>query len=275
MGLAPPEGKVWGLGRQALLEGNKLVRLTYLDEAGISSSEPFAVVAGVIVHGDEQLGLVESGLQSIVEAVIPPPDQTDFVFSAKHLFSGAKYFKDREVWPASKRFEILELLADIPRKLSLPIVYGVSSKEWVRSIASGPDAHLDFVFHACAFANATQMTELFFRKHCPSEHTILICEDRPEVRKRIKRVHAMLLGKGHIKPPSEIYDKFFEVPYKHIKDAVHFTEKTESPFLQVADVCAFLIRGFLTEHPRSRQFFARLAGNLLDLNVLRESVKSS
>ena len=36
------------------LEGNRLVRFIYVDEAGISKHEPIAVVTGVIVHADTQ-----------------------------------------------------------------------------------------------------------------------------------------------------------------------------------------------------------------------------
>ena len=41
------------------LAGRRLVRVVYLDESGTSRREPLAVVAGVIVDGDQQMIAVE------------------------------------------------------------------------------------------------------------------------------------------------------------------------------------------------------------------------
>ena len=78
------------------LEGNRLVRLVYVDEAGISNpkQEPFLVVAAVIVDGDRQLRGVMRQLDKIVDRHIPQGHQTDFVFHATELFNGGgKVFK--------------------------------------------------------------------------------------------------------------------------------------------------------------------------------------
>ena len=51
----------------APLVGDRLVRLVYMDEAGISQHEPITVVCGVIVHGDNQLNLVRNHLRGRLE----------------------------------------------------------------------------------------------------------------------------------------------------------------------------------------------------------------
>ena len=44
------------------LRGDKIVRLVYLDEAGISNPahEPWLVVAGIVINADKQFKLIES-----------------------------------------------------------------------------------------------------------------------------------------------------------------------------------------------------------------------
>ena len=54
--------------RSQLIDGDDLVRLIYLDEAGISNPahEPFLVVAGILIHGDKQWKLIEGDLVNLV-----------------------------------------------------------------------------------------------------------------------------------------------------------------------------------------------------------------
>jgi hypothetical protein len=56
------------------------VRFVFLDEGGISQREPFAVVAGVVVHGDKQLIPLELEIQRLVRKHIPQEHQDGFVF---------------------------------------------------------------------------------------------------------------------------------------------------------------------------------------------------
>jgi len=52
------------------LYGSKIVRVAYLDEAGISkpAEEPYCVVAGILVNADEQWKAVERHLIEIADA---------------------------------------------------------------------------------------------------------------------------------------------------------------------------------------------------------------
>ena len=99
-----------------------------------------------IVHGGHQLVPVEVHLQGLVEKHIPPEDRAGFVFHATDIWSNGKYFKDRQRWPLERRLPILEALADIPASFGLPIVLGVSRKDYVKSILGPqPEKVLDFV----------------------------------------------------------------------------------------------------------------------------------
>ena len=85
------------------LEGDRIVRLVYVDEAGIghSGEEPFLTVGAVVVHADKQLIAVERYLDKIVKRHIPQEHWGDFVFHATHLFNGGgKVFtRNNPDWP--------------------------------------------------------------------------------------------------------------------------------------------------------------------------------
>lgn len=260
-----PSPRVCGFGQTARLSGDKLMRLTYLDEGGISQHEPMAVVAGVIVHGDRQLVPVENHLQYLLAKHIPEQDRTGFVFHAKDIWSNKKFFKDKEKWPWDRRAPILEDLSLIPKMFDLPVAFGVSEKSFVSEQIGGvPYKTLDAVSHACAFSSCTQRVERYFRDHFRDEFTIVIAEDRQEVRRFMKTVQAMLQGrKGGI--PDDIVKTFSELPYRHIRDTLHWAGKDESPILQVADMCAFFIRGGAAKNARAQPFVANLTSQLLPL----------
>jgi hypothetical protein len=70
------------------LEGDKLVRITYMDESGSSRRDPIVVEAGVIIHGDDQVIPVEEHLEGLVEKHIPEDKREGFYFhAAETVFS--------------------------------------------------------------------------------------------------------------------------------------------------------------------------------------------
>lgn len=250
--------------------GGNLVRLTYFDEGGTSRAEPHLVVAGPIVHGDRQLVAVEDELDRLIEKHIPAAARNGFIFHATDIWSGSGLFRDRELWPLPRRVAILEDLADIPVKLGLPIAFGAANKKRTAAMA-GPgvsDRVLDFVYHAAAYGSAAQLVERYFRSRFPDEFTIVIAEDRPQVRRMIKGAHASLQGRGPFPMPAEIMKDYVELPFHHIRDTIHFAEKAESKCLQIADICAFLIRGYLREHPGTRRLLDRMGPAFLILDDL-------
>jgi hypothetical protein len=48
------------------------------------------------------------------------------------------------------------------------------------------------------------------------------------------------------------------LPLRKIRGAVHFASKSESKALQLADVCAFLIRGHYAKHPHNWPLYRRI-----------------
>ena len=90
----------------APLEGESVMRLVYVDEAGRSGNEPVVVVAAVIVHGDSQLIPLEKDLDLLVEKWIPEEFRDDFVFHAAHIFNGTGkgvFSRREQQWPPERR----------------------------------------------------------------------------------------------------------------------------------------------------------------------------
>src|ERR1700722_12597625 len=99
------------------LEGDRLVRVTYMDESGLAKREPILVEAGIIVHGDDQVVPVEQYLESLVEKHIPADQRAAFFFHATDIYGGGDkncIFHDKDEWPDERRWAILDDLVAVP-----------------------------------------------------------------------------------------------------------------------------------------------------------------
>ncbi len=261
--------RIKAFGGVTSLKGTKLVRLVYIDEAGISKDERHSIVAGPIIHGDHQLAVVEDHLLGLVEKHIPSEEQFGFIFHAKEIWSGTGYFKNRDKWPLAKRLEILRDLAAIPTKLAIPVTYGVGRKELIATHLKEENVSVktqEFVEHVSALANAMQLVELFMREKHPDEFTLIIAEDRDHLRSMLKDVHATFRGRHSLSQTGQflkIRSVFKFLPFHHIRDTIHFAKKEDCQHLQLADICAFLIRGHFRDHPHNPPLFEILRPALL------------
>jgi Protein of unknown function (DUF3800) len=243
------------------LEGQKVVRFAFLDEGGISKHEPYAVVAGVMVHGDEQLVPLENELERLKRKYIPAEFRADFVFHAKEIWSGTgKIFGDRNSWPLDRRLLILRDLARVPRRLDIPIVHEAYERkkllEGIKPEDKQPTEHeISVGAHACAFAACTLRIEEYMGACFPSEVAQLVAENNDQSRKMIKDVHASF--RFPERTPGIIPNN--RLPLRHIRGSVHFADKDESAPLQLADLCAFIIRGRLAnKHHHNARLYNRL-----------------
>jgi hypothetical protein len=248
------------------LEGRKVVRFVFLDEGGISRDEPFAVVAGVFVHGDEQLIPLENELERLKQKHIPEKNQKDFIFHAMDIWSGAgKVFKDREKWPLPRRLAILHDLARMPCKFDLPIVYHgyernkfIATEAEIKRVGRQPtDFERHVAVHAVAFCVAILRTEEIMRVKWTSEVAQLVAEDNDQVRGAVRETQQIFLDPSKASGPLHDNSKAM-LPLKKIRGSVHFAKKSESPPLQLADVCAFIIRGHLAKHPHNPPLYNRI-----------------
>jgi Protein of unknown function (DUF3800) len=248
------------------LDRSKCVRLAYLDEAGISDvqQEPYLVVAGVILNGDQDWQPIERHLKSISRRHLPEDDRDGFIFHAKDIWHGAKYF-DRRIWLRQKRMEILRELAEIPRRFHLPIVVGAvhrpSLAENMREkMPQVPPKSVDVWAHTEAYVQAIIEIDSWMGRRAPSEVVMVVAEDTPQVKMPLKAIH---LGMRHDDDTYYTERGFSVVSTRHVIDTVHFAEKADSSILQVADTCAFIIKRAIMDKPDAAPFFSALRPQLV------------
>ena len=240
------------------LVGQRLVRIVYLDESGTSREEQQAVVAGVVIDGDNQLVAIEEHIERLVERHIPEEDREGFIFHATNIWSATKYFKDRDAWPLDRRLEILHDLVEVPEQFDLPVVYGSCPRnEPIEGAPAGSivDEHVrDIVVHSIAFYECARVVEKVMREYWPEENAVLIAEDRPSVKETVRHVHSRMRTRKL--PPLGADHNY--LPLSHIRDTVHWAGKMHSRHLQLADICAFVIRGHLDGHPQNTPLYSKL-----------------
>jgi Protein of unknown function (DUF3800) len=229
--------RVW---RRPPFEAKRIVRLVYLDEAGVSNPahEPILVVAGVIVNPDRQWKELEAYFRNLAHSLFPEDDPYRFVFHAKDIFHGSGAF-DRQRWSRKERIKILSQLAQVPRLFDLPIVLGdmnrADTQRELQKVSPRMSAKSMHNFtHTNAFINAIQRVQFWMEKHAPEESAMLIAEDTPELKATLKNVHECYTD------ATLDNEDTFRAP--NIIDAVHFAQKSESLLLQIADHCAFVIK---------------------------------
>jgi len=225
------------------------MRLIYMDEAGIGDPrhEPFLVVAGLLVNADRHAKHLEAALARVREKHCPDAPK-DFVFHTTHIFSGEsghRYFA-RERWPKEKRWAILDDLARIPKEYDIPIVHGHIERAPLLEIevekgpiVSARDRML--VQYSVCFFLCTTRADWWLRHHAPSREVgMAIAEDNRDVRESLRRMHSFAQRPDNtaaLLPGWETY-----LPFRKIIDTVHYAEKQRSALLQLADLCAFVIK---------------------------------
>lgn len=241
---------------RAPLFGHNLVRLLYLDEAGIDHKAPVLCVAGVLVHGDQDYPEVDRRILALIDKYIPEEDRRGFVFHAADIFHGARYFdrrKDR--WNSSeKRVPILNDLAQIIADLHLPVVSGNYQKDKAAIATILPNitaGDKGTQLHNAAAMDCLIAAERWLGQFAPTELATVIHEDGDGTRaKRLIKRTLQLLRDTETMDAEGISQESRQklgLPLKRIIDTVHFAEKADARPLQLADLCAFIMGRGLKE----------------------------
>jgi hypothetical protein len=243
-----PQGYTGRLATASPLLGQNLVRLVYLDEGGSDFKAPVLAVAGVLVHGDAEWPEVTKRIDALIEKYIPEPDRPGFVFHAKDIYHGARYFDRRKPeWAdRNKRVKLLDEIALIIEELHLPVVVGFYAKDKFGVGLLTPDDGPKFrgnLIHSTAAVDCLIGADQWLAKYAPAELATVVHEDGTPAKPLIKRIlqrlrsrEAMLQGGLEEKHLAE-----FHLPLTRIIDTVHFADKQDAKPLQLADLCAFIL----------------------------------
>lgn len=241
------------------------MRFAFIDEAGTSQYDPHVVVAAVLIHGDEQLIAIEEHLERLVEKHIPPDARLNFTFHLKEIWSGAKYFKDRKIWPIERRADIMNDLTNIPDLFELPIAFAFKERRYFLNdhpeFSQNPQG-ADIGLHSIVFTACTAVIEKMMLEIYSEEIAQLVAEDHEQARATIKEVHSYLRDEAKWELANKLANPNVEnralFPLQRIRGGIQFADKHESRPLHIADMCAFFIRGHLRGQPLAEQYYERL-----------------
>lgn len=223
--------------------GGPVMRILYLDEAGVGSVEkdPVLAVAGVLVRADTQWVALASHLETVLSDATPAGVRRPRFLHAKDIFHGTKEFH-RDHWSRERRESLLDEIAKIPAQFELPIIW--SSIDRRTFAVDHPDANptslLIDAFSVCAMACLLK-TEVYMRAQPDkTEVASVTFEANADVQKRIPELWSFVRNPGdeekHLLPGYEV-----AIPPRQIIDAPSYQPKTASSILQLADFCAFAI----------------------------------
>jgi hypothetical protein len=237
------------------------MRMICLDESGISTNDPCAVVAGVIMHPGKQVKALDDYLRSMVEDYVPPELREGFTFHATEIYSGKKRF-DKERWPMELRWKVLDELVSIPKKFDMPIVMGFVPKGKLRrDYASFEQRDIDLAAHAISFTIALVAANMYMqRRGDPDEMASVTVENSDHARTLIRTTHDFIRNPAQVAQlPDEVA---MYLPLDRIIDAVTFAPKASSA-LQVADAVAFAIMRRLRRGRECERFYDPLEPNII------------
>lgn len=268
------------------LEGDRLVRLVYMDEAGTGNPEhePFLVVAALIVDADKQLVALERHIERLIVRWIPEHQREGFVFHAKELFngnragSGKPFERDHPDWALGKRLQIAEDLAQVPQKIGLKWEYASVERatfphdETAATIlqdwAGPPERARQQAALVTTFAACTMHVDQFMRRQT-NEICLLIVEDNEQARRLIRDTQRAFKNPNLTDFLDEEERKI--LPLRKVKQDPLFEPKSAKSPLQIADFIAYVTKKMRMKDERYRPLFRALAPSLVRLSGILSS----
>jgi hypothetical protein len=241
------------------LHGDKLVRLVYVDEAGIGNPkhEPFVVVAGVIVDADRKLSQLRAALNAVIDRHIPPEARDGFVLHATEIFNGGGKLFGRgtsESWSIARRLAIAVDLAKIPAEIGLPLAFGWVDRELFAGTfepGENPSRHERTKDeHVVSYLRCAQVIDRWMRDRTDEENCMLIVENNESARSLILEVHRVFQDE---KALNLLPHEWEFLPLRRIQEDPLFQPKRSSSPLQMADFCAYVYKRILM-NPTDERF---------------------
>lgn len=265
--------RAFGGGR---LYGDRIVRMVYIDEAGISANEPFLVVAAILVDADRQLIAVQRHLDKLVSHWIPEAHRDNFIFHATELFngnprgSGKVFERDDPIWPLEKRLQIADDLVSVISRHKLPFTTGwIEKKNFPHSPISKERwgdlsrSEQSILSHTAAFSACALKVDLWMRHKTDGEVCMMIVEDNDQARSVIREAQNRHQTIGIDEVLREGALKL--LPLRRIKEDPLFQSKRKSSVLQLADFCAYVSKRFLMGDVKYDRFFNPLKPYIFEM----------
>lgn len=247
----------------AALQGRLPLRYIYLDESGTSGQkrEKFRVVAGIIVQPDESYVRLEQAIRDLRED-IPNQYRSNLIIHSTDILNSRKL---DEGWSLSDRIEFLKRAMAIPLSVGAAVVYGMILAEDKPHETLKPLTMKRVQFeHAMALNFCLCEADEYLRKYThPDEVGTVIYEDLSGPKDHLKTQIEFLrfvkyaqLYDGRIVPLRQAIGTPHRVVHvNRIRDSLMFQDKKDSPFLQLADVCAWGFRRFFDDLPGGDDYF--------------------
>lgn len=221
------------------------MRNIYTDEAGTSAKEAVSVVVALIVDPDTRWFPVVAALAALYQD-IPSQYRSGFAFHARRLFGQNKY----PGWSYEDRKAFMRRVMTLPSKFDIPIALGATRRGRVDS-SKWPEKKMNAaqVDHLWAFTLCIGMCNQHLADACPDELGQVIAEEIPEMHRYLRKSVNLLRGRPLV---LDLDPRVSDNPTTHtfrsdrIIDEVHFLDRSNAPFLQIADACAFGLRRYIT-----------------------------
>lgn len=250
-----------------------IVRHFYCDEAGMSDPavEPYMVVAGIMLHVDNEYSDLQKYLLDMADDLVGPDRPANFVFHAKELWFGGKFFS-REKWPLEKRLEILGRLADIPGKFRFPIIYACIERikyppkaplegSAARSFREA-QAEANKKCHTICFLSCLTLVERWM-EHAHKDEKVFVVTEMHERHKNNLLTITQIMSEPRVRPIIENDPNISWSPLTHIVDDPLFVNKSGSSPIHVADVCASILARSLNDKSHTTPLLEKILPNLV------------
>ncbi|MEM6554689.1 MAG: DUF3800 domain-containing protein [Pseudomonadota bacterium] len=221
-----------------------MTRIIYCDESGRGNikADPTLVLAGVMVHADDQRQAIEKYLDLMYEDCARFRELPEgFCFHAKDIYHGTKHFH-RDTWPREVREKLLDELLGIPAQFGLPIVFGTADRAHIAELFPDEDSEtqLSLSYQRAAMSLMMQAQAFMLRDGDNGEVAIIVFENVERAPKALKALHKEMRDADSEMLKLEHGEKY--LPVDRLVDTPFFAEKHETSLLQLADACAFAIK---------------------------------
>lgn len=247
------------------LEGNRWVRVLYLDESGIGNlrKDPYLCVAGVLIDADTQWMPISNDLAEIVAQATPEGVARPPFIHAKDVYHGSGAYH-RDKWPAENRIDVIAGVSGIPAKYDVPVIWcAIDRREHAEQHPDDtPQQHLIDLYCICVVTCLLQAEHYMRGLSDKSEVCSVVLEENREIQKRLPEIMDWI--RNAEQHADAVEPGLLDImPFRKIIDNPSSQPKSASSILQVADYCAFAIKRRVQQSKGGNHLIAPITSQLL------------